>query len=82
MTFVINAANYRLYFNQSGGDRIVTVAVSAQARVEVKAPNGSVVGQLVTGVLGGVTSLRVPAQHFVEVDAPATGVQVEIADTE
>jgi hypothetical protein len=82
MTFLINTANYHLYFNTTGGDRAVTLAVSGQARLEVKTANGAPVSQLVTGGLGGVASLRVPAQHLVEVDAPPAGVQVEVLATQ
>jgi hypothetical protein len=82
MIFDINVANYRLYFNLSGGDRVVTLAVSGAANVEVKAQNGSMVMRQVVANHGGVMSLRIPAQHFVEVDAPAAGVKVEIQDTE
>jgi hypothetical protein len=82
MTFVINVANYRLYFNESGADRVVTVGASAQARFEVKAPTGVASMQLVTGNLGGVTSLRVPSQNFIEVDALPAGIQVEVLDVQ
>lgn len=78
MVFTIHVANYRLYFNLSGGDRLLTLSVSGQVAVELKAPNGARVVAQVLPNQGGVVSLRVPAQHFVEIDAPTTGVQVEV----
>jgi len=81
MTYTISSLNYPLYLNLSGGDRIVTVAVAGAATIEVKAPNrASVQRQSVTGN-GAMLALRIPAQHVVEVDAPSTGVQVEILGT-
>lgn len=82
MTFVITTLNYRLYFNQSGGDRIVSVAASGQARFEVKTAAGAQVSQLQTGALGGIASVRVPPQHILEIDGPPSGVQIEVQVTE
>jgi len=78
MIHVVNTANYRFYFNMSGSDRMVTVALSVAARLEIKAPNGAVVSNFTSGTLGNVVSLRIPPDHFIEVDAAATGVQVEL----
>ena len=81
MIFVVNAQNYRLYANLSGGDRVVTVAVSGSANVEVRPNAGSPILRQVVNSPGAVMSLRIPAQHFVEIDAPNTGVQVEVQGT-
>ena len=78
MTFVVNTLNYRLYLNQSGSDRVVTVSASGQAHIEVKAPNLAQISQQQTGSLGGVVSLRIPAQHIVEIDGPPNGVQIDL----
>jgi hypothetical protein len=81
MTYTINQLNYPLYLNLSGGDRVVTVAVSGATTIEVKAPNrASIQRHAVTGN-GQMIALRVPAQHFVEIDGPTAGVQVEIQGT-
>ena len=57
----------------------MALAVSGAAPVELKAQNGGLV--LRQAVLNqGVLSLRVPAQHFVEIDAPSSGIQVELLE--
>ncbi len=81
MVFVINVQNYRLYANLSGGDRVVTVAVSGSARVEVRPNAGAAILSQTVNSPGAVLSVRVPAQHFIEVDAPPSGVQVEMHGT-
>jgi hypothetical protein len=78
MLFTIKSLNYGVYFNLTSNDHTVTMTAAGQARFEVKAPNGSQVTQLQTGSLGGGVSMRVPAQHRIEVDGPSTGVSVEI----
>lgn len=81
MIFTISVPNYRLYLNLSGGPRVVTLGVSGVANIEVKTPQGMpTLRQAVTGS-GAVLCLPVPAQHFIEVDAPNTGVQVEVQGT-
>lgn len=81
MIFTTNVLNFRLYVNLSGGPRVITVAVSGAANIEVKAPNGAVTLRQPVTDLGTVVSLPVPAQHIVEVDAPNIGVQVEVQGT-
>jgi hypothetical protein len=81
MVFVISVQNYRLYANLSGGERVVTVAVSGSARVDVRPNAGTAILSQTVNTPGGVLAVRVPAQHFIEIDGPASGAQVEIHGT-
>lgn len=82
MIFNITIANSRVYTNLTGADRTVSIGVSGGAQIEVKAPNGAPVQRHVLPPHGGVVSVRVAAQHFLEVDTAPPGVQVEIQDAD